>query len=261
MKASMPAFRSQTCTCLCSKESTAATGGRSNFVIRQRLDPNSLAGSRQKFAAPLILQCKGRSHSLPATTRCLYSPLVESYDAAEVKPLTIQRDSKNGGSILVSSSSVSFLKPSGVDTREVRELTHEESSNWDRNEDECEGEECVGENCPAEQDPIAAAHGDLSLVAKGPDAGHDLKARRMARYQPQTMSLTHSFRTAANQGVRCAIGIAGRPIASATKIGGPAGLMMGLAVAGLGIATAIHKAAETQPQQCSGRYSRGGTRL
>jgi DnaJ-class molecular chaperone len=29
---------------------------------------------------------------------------------------------------------------------------------------------------------------------------------------------------------------------------GPAGLMMGLAVAGLGIATAIHKAAETQPQ-------------
>lgn len=31
-------------------------------------------------------------------------------------------------------------------------------------------------------------------------------------------------------------------------VAGPAGLMMGLAVAGLGIATAIHKAAETQPQ-------------
>lgn len=237
----------QTCTCPCSKHSTAATaspGDRSSVGVRQRLDSNSLAGSRQEFAAPLNLVHKPRSRTLPAKTRCLYSPLVESYNASPVKPLTIQRNGKNGGAILVSSSSVSFLKPAGIDTRSVLELPHEETFESDRKENE----HATDENCPAEQDPIAAAHGDSSLLATGADAGHDLEARRSARYQPQTMSLTHSFRSAANQGVSCAIGVAGRPLANATKIGGPAGLMMGLAVAGLGIATAIQKAAETQPQ-------------
>lgn len=63
--------------------------------------------------------------------------------------------------MLVSSASVSFLKPTGLETRSVREITHEESSHGDRNDNGC----AKDENWPGEQDPIAAAHGDSSVLA------------------------------------------------------------------------------------------------
>lgn len=95
--------------------------------------------------------------------RCVYSPLVESYEASKIKPLIIKRDGGMGGPTLASPSSISFLKPTVLEERSVSDLVQEESSYGD-------GSEKGGvrdDNSPAPQDPVAASHGDSSLLATG----------------------------------------------------------------------------------------------
>lgn len=231
----MSVFRFQRCTCPCYRDSVSAALSqtatrRSSDFAGQRVD---LAVGRTEFRAPLIHKLNSHK-SVPSTTRCVYSPLVENYESSKINPIITKRD---GGPTLTSPSSISFLP--------VEDIVDEGSFQRSRNE---KGAVPDGK-FPLPQDPVAAAHGDPSLLVTGSDVGRDLGARRSARYQPQTMSLTQGFRFVANQGVSCAIGVAGRPIANATKIGGPTGLMMGLAVAGLGIATAIQKVSEPHSEQ------------
>jgi hypothetical protein len=65
-------------------------------------------------------------------------------------------------------------------------------------------------------------------------------AKRSARARPPSMSLSQSF-TVGGQGVTCIVGAVGWPWTSATRIkgAGPLGVITAVAVAILGLATAV----------------------
>jgi hypothetical protein len=88
----------------------------------------------------------------------LYSPLVESYESSKIKPYTIKRDGKDGAPMLVSPSSISFLKPTMLEKRSLHDRVHQAKN---------ETRSSVDDKSPAPRDPIAAAHGDSSIVATG----------------------------------------------------------------------------------------------
>ncbi|KAL3688185.1 hypothetical protein R1sor_014494 [Riccia sorocarpa] len=244
----------QACTCPCS-DSAAVFAGSSDLAKRswQRADSHIFARSRQDFlGAPVDLRLPSL-HALrktrPEDTRCLYSPLVESFEAFRIKPYEPQREGESGGlSRTLSSPTVDSgsgeASKGGPFRRSGSDLyTYLRKAHGDEDE--------IRHLDP--QDPVSA--GNHALGTSVTDVIHDVDARRSARRQPATMSLTQSLTGATSRAVTCAVGIAGQAPARAPKLRGPLGLVMALFVTFLGLATAVQKKklSPATPQKICGR--------
>ncbi|KAL2630125.1 hypothetical protein R1flu_014811 [Riccia fluitans] len=247
----------QACTCPCS-DSAAIFAGSSDFSRRsvQRAESHRYARSRQDFLGlPVDLRLPSL-HELrrrrPENTRCLYSPLVESFEASRIKPLEPQREGESGSLLrTLSSPNLSLVDSSSEQAFRGGVFRRSGSDLYSYLRKDRGDEDEIRSSGP--QDPVSA--GDHAIRTSITDVSHDVDARRSARLRPATMSLTQSLTGVGSRAVTCAVGIAGQAPANATKLRGPLGLIMALFVTFLGLATAVQKKrlAPAVPKKVCGR--------
>ncbi|BBN08904.1 hypothetical protein MPTK1_4g15430 [Marchantia polymorpha subsp. ruderalis] len=235
----------QFCTCPCSQTAVLAASSDLGRRSTHRIDSHQLARSRQDFGGlPLDLRLPNlqefRSRR-PQNTRCLYSPLVESLEASRSRPFVPNNEGESGNLLRTFSSPTSLAVADSSIEKVFKEGTVQRSSSdiYEYLRKTGVAEDDVSRSVP--EDPVAAARGDQSLMTTLTDVSHDGEVRRSARLRPATMSLTQGFTSAGSRAVSCAVGVAGRPPASANKLRGPMGLVMAISVAFLGLATAVQK--------------------
>ncbi|KAG6558143.1 hypothetical protein Mapa_000324 [Marchantia paleacea] len=232
-------------TCPCTQTTVLAASSELGRRSTHRIDSHQFARSREDLGGlPLDLRLPNL-HELrsrrPQNTRFLYSPLVESFEASRSRPFVPKNEGESGNllrtlssppSLALADSSVERVFKEGTVQRSGSDIYEYLRKTWVADDD-------ISNSGP--KDPVAAAHGDQSFMTTLTDVSHDGEARRSARLRPATMSLTQSFTSAGSRAVSCAVGVAGRPPASANKLRGPVGLVMALSVAFLGLATAVQK--------------------
>ncbi|OAE33913.1 hypothetical protein AXG93_1104s1090 [Marchantia polymorpha subsp. ruderalis] len=262
----------QFCTCPCSQTAVLAASSDLGRRSTHRIDSHQLARSRQDFGGlPLDLRLPNlqefRSRR-PQNTRCLYSPLVESLEASRSRPFVPNNEGESGNLLRTFSSPTSLAVADSSIEKVFKEGTVQRSSSdiYEYLRKTGVAEDDVSRSVP--EDPVAAARGDQSLMTTLTDVSHDGEVRRSARLRPATMSLTQGFTSAGSRAVSCAVGVAGRPPASANKLralippSGPMGLVMAISVAFLGLATAVQKTKSSpdipQCPRCGGSRMKKG---
>lgn len=228
----MAAWDLQRCRMCCSCGSLASTPGYNTFEVSyasgQSIRP---AGGLLKLT--LRKRYVWKQLRTRAITRSLYSPLVESFESAKRKSSNVL----NSGEKVSESGSLSDSSP------RLGSPQHQEQPESSVSEAE------VGDDSsqPGPQDPVAAAYGDGAHAEKlvDMDVKKSSRARararaRSARARPPSMSLSQGLATVGRHAVSQTVGAVGNPVHRA-KVPGPIGLMMALAVAVLGLKTAVEK--------------------
>lgn len=191
----------------CSYGASTLTPGCSLISGRQRLRSASPAGGLLKIT---LRKQRDKKHLRNrAVTRSLYSPLVESFES-----------SKRRSNSEAESSSLSKDKRT--------------EAKVDEENDEIES---------APEDPLtAAASGDGAHAEKlaDIDVKKGARGRPRARARPPSMSLSQGFSSVGRRAISHSVGAVGRPLNS-TKVPGPIGFVMALAVAVIGVKTAVEK--------------------
>ncbi|CAK9256235.1 unnamed protein product [Sphagnum jensenii] len=245
----------QGCRNCCSYSTLVSTSCNSNefsglsVYSCHKLGSSFVAGDLENFRKVKSQLKHGQRHprhSRKPEMRALYSPLVESFKSVRLSSHQLLEAATREDNMLESAISTS-LAPL-PDTFLMEQTTTRAAPN-----DEEEGgrqQQCPSSHLltdkqkqditPMPQDPVASSSGDYDSGSNFSDLGYDVYAKRSARARPPSMSLSQSF-TVGGQGVTRTVGAVGWPWTSATRIkgAGPLGVITAVAVAILGLATAV----------------------